>query len=538
MLTHAGTIQFKALAVALVVMILACCGLDPIQAKAATPTISYQTTTMSLSAVKAECEALSAGALALILGIIGFFALTYVVARNLSVPVQYPDGAGFFDKCYTLGRYVFDNASEALTNVIYSAKVFVENNPQLGTWGAISAFIATGVGSFFGAFSAWAGSFLNPSQRTTDFINKANGAPEITYEGSIGVIQSWDQYAYPEALSNILSQADIDYNYTAGSYSSGYTYNTNTYYAEYSFWRPLINVSSLGYVAVISSNSIDDDANKTVSVRIGKIVNGYINRLTDTEYNAAMKSYILRYWQANSKPQNNLWQLEPNVATLTQSNGVTRGFTIGNRAYNGSGYYPKGATSATNILNMLIYFGYAVAYTAAGVPISFDGQALSIDDPALSWQTDLPSIDDIPATIPRDTVLTPDDLAEYNIDIDRIADTLSTTNEKLDVIIRGLEAGSTLELLKELLGEVELTLTQAKAIEETTINQPPSGIIIPSVNDVWKYPRYMFGMLGSFVQFCGQCLQAVTIGEGGLSWIFYGAFVLIVCGGVIGKILL
>lgn len=90
-----NTIKYKMLAVALSVALVVCTVLHPVQARAASTDLDYIETTEDISTIKSELVALPAAALTIVLGIIGFIALTYVVARNVSVPIQYSEGASF-----------------------------------------------------------------------------------------------------------------------------------------------------------------------------------------------------------------------------------------------------------------------------------------------------------------------------------------------------------------------------------------------------------------------------------------------------------
>lgn len=536
-------IQYRMLAVALSVALVVCAVLHPTQARAASTDLDYIETTEDIGTIKAELVALPAAALAIVLGIIGFIALTYVVARNVSVPIEYSPGASFWDKCTELGQYCFDNATQALAPVFASVKQFVDDNPQLGTWGALGAFTALNVTKFFTAFSNWLSStFLGAGVTTTAAgLMETAKHTEVAWSeyGPLGVYEQYGEYPYYSAITSALVQYDhgaysgvINPAHIFGYYYQDYLYGTG-FRAYYQFYEFLPAVAGVTLIIVAGSNG-------SVSAGIYETVGTNLNHVALGNYCRVLRYY---YNSSNTRPGSapTYADVEPNrvannnLSVITgQYNIVLGSPVVGYTGEPGVLNSPSLRDPVSKFLSLAILAGMHIAYYNG---TSFQG-SIPIDSSDLNWITEVPTAQAPTYTIPRDTILNPPE--SIDVDLSRIAEGLGAISEEVDEIRDALEAGSTLKLLEYL-----WDLTSADTLTQEAVNTGGSPNIyptptypIPGLGNVWKYVTYMFSTLGGWITFVGNCLQAVTVGEGGLSWIFYGAFIFIICGGFIGKLLL
>lgn len=527
--------KYKLVAVALSVALVACFVLHPIQARAASTDLDYIETTDSIETIKADLVALPAAALTIILGIIGFIAITYVVARNVSVPIEYSAGATFWDKCYELGQYCFDNATQALAPVFASVKQFVDDNPQLGTWGALSAFTALNLTKFFTAFSVWLSStFVGDMTTTAAGLVETAKHTEVSwseYAPLSTLSEDYAEYPYYTAMTSTLASLGIDASQTFGCYYTHKDYR-EPYYSYYGCCQ--IMPAAAGYTMLIFPTD-NGDYTDSVSFRV-MTVSG-TNLVQGSASDHLIKYINVKYSYSSTRPgtEPSYADVEPNTAAIV-SEAYPVGGTLGrqNLGYNGINYTPTLRDPVSKILNLAIVAGMHVAILNR----SYSSGSIALDDADLDWITEVPTAADPPTTIPRDTILNPGE--SVDVDLAHISDTLGSISEQVDAIQDGLENGSTLELLKLLLSLTNAdTLTQTAVATGTnpTIDTTPT-YPIPGLDNVWKYVTYMFSTLGGWITFVGNCLQAVTVGDGGLSWIFYGAFIFIICGGFIGKLLL
>lgn len=352
--------------------------------------------------------------------------------------------------------------------------------------------------------------------------------------GPMSAYSDYTEYPYLTDMTAALTQYNVNMSQIFGFYYTSFAYSSG-YFCKYKFYE--FTPAATGYTLVIGYTSGDYGG---IAFRIKKVVGSNLVDLNSSDSDIIrMREYT--YYTGSSLPGTApaYSNVAPNVSSgnaLTAGTYVSSGSLSYPRAgYTGSTYVPSLRDPVSKVLSLAIIAGmHVVLYMADGSAYG----TIPLDSADLKWITEVPTAATPTYTVPRDTILNPGE--SIDVDLGRIADALGGITEQVDAIAAGLEAGSTLELLKLLLDLSNTdTLTQT-AVATTTdpIIDPTSTYPIPGLSNVWKYVTYMFSTLGGWITYCGNCLQAVTVGEGGLSWIFYGAFIFIICGGFIGKLLL
>lgn len=455
---------------------------QPIQAKADQPTLDYQTTTASLSEVKAMITGMEAAIIPIVFIVIGFLALTYCTLRNVNVPITYSSDTSFIDKCSELGHYCFDNATEALKPVLYSVYEFIASGQVVDPTRISSTlpFLISSVAQFFSAFSAWIGtSLINNVSDIGEGLLSAFTVNELPF------LNSYDYLAYFLAVYS--QYCSIPFSQTLGYF----TY-INIKHTSYYFGYNLLDISAIDAVVFHMVSSNDLEIGFYATDRSGNFL-----VKNNVSYKIIEFNYTSNYSGPNARPDKSTY----NDAVITSGSGNQLRFNLGNGE---RVYYPANFIPYLMSLGLTVYFGSSIANT------------LSISDVSIYQDVLTPWADQV--YTPTDDVI--------DADIDDIADKLG----------EGATIGSLAALIALLTQDKALTLGTA-ITDVQTINSA-GDYNFPSMDNIWKYPQYFFDMLHGWGTFVKGCLNAVTVGEGGLSWLFYGGFVLLICGGIIGKILL
>lgn len=187
-------------------------------------------------------------------------------------------------------------------------------------------------------------------------------------------------------------------------------------------------------------------------------------------------------------------------------------YSLGSNNFNASSIDIFNYLDSDNISTFLVHCGLPV-YFATSAPLTILRSDLT---PFVIPDVVNPAVDNV--YIPTDV---------WNIDI-------VGTWEQISRDISGLQTQT--EKIAAFVGDIPLTLTSAQAYAPTISDA--GNYVFPDMTNIWKYPQYFFDTLKGWGMFVGNCLKSVTVGDGGLSWIFYGGFVLLVCGGIVGKILM
>ena len=592
--------KYKFLAVALSVALVVCSVLHPMQARAASiddslPTVTYVETTQTPAQVKAYLDALVLPSLTLVLGIIGFIAITYCVCRNVDIGIDY-SGQSFFDKCQTVGQYMYqqlaaaaegavDQSKQALAVLFWSvmASVAVQNSPtpsddpepsptadpsptpEIGTWGSsMNKFNLLHLADFFGALSLYFNSSFMGDNATSD----AAGLLEtVAYEtpdpepanpsashSTFAFFKGMSKYSYPIEFSDFWSDLSMTFDFKdCISYMNWGQYtdlNGNRQnYASFRNFRIRFNDlpdSAYNYIAIIVmyySNYGDryalqlyhyyDSAIHRVNIPYSEYCTDVVNQVV----NGIIYKYPGSYHVWNSSPSSTISNYIELIADPTY---ITLPLT--------GSYETFGGYLDPNYL--LQYLSRHFANVGIKVLGSNQGPNTSLSNwNGVRWY--YPVEPYVPVTHNYDYVTYPTD--DIVVDIPNVQEVLDPESE-LDPVQAAqrervedqLEQGSTKGMQDLLLNQEPDSPAQVdSAYQSETVSGPdpdPSaplnGLNIPSLDNIWKYVRYTFNTLGSFITYCGQCLDAVTVGEGGLSWFYYGAFIMFICGGFISKLLL
>lgn len=581
-----NTIKYKMLAVALSVALVVCAVLHPVQARAAStdiPVVSFETDAPAPSVVKAELDALVLPSLTLVLGIIGFIALTYCVCRNVDIGIDY-SGQTFFEKCQTVGQYMYeqlskaaqgatDQAKESLSKVFYSVSKSVQrygggltptpsgepepsgepDTPRFGVWGRnMGKFQLIQLGEFWGALSLYFDSSFNGVDTTPEAeelleIVQSPAPVPVGNPGTFSYLENTSSYTYKNELIDYISQSDVAY------HSDGLPY-VNTVSVGGGSWR-------LTYHNYILAGLYLNDEQVPYTYVVPIFV-----------YNTSLNAYNL-YYYLTTEGSNRLTSLSPRYSDYnTISAGTTKyGFIFGNQPsgsnsvniapnstyYRNVHYYPAASGSmparfnTTGIYDGAQWVRYLLGLGVRAIGIISDAIPTTTDDSRITYYNP-PVNDGYVMTVNRDYVTRPKsdeatiDIANTQTVLDPEAEKSAEQEQQRQRIEDQLNQGSTQGMQEALLGldpnaETELS----PAVQDVGPSGPTpdptapnGGLIIPGLDNIWKYVRYTFNTLGGFISYCGQCLEAVTVGEGGLSWFFYGAFIMFVCGGFISKLLL
>lgn len=492
----------------------------PVSVKAASGDFDYQESTMSVADTKAYVVAgIDDVAIGVILVIIGFIVMTYCTLRNVNVPVSYSSSDSFIDKCKQIGQFAYDNMSPAITGLFKSARDFKDAHPEMNTVTAIASFTAINVVSMFRALSDWfASSFITErSEITENVLNMLAPATVIDTSTALGSLQGVCGYQWAYAPEFYTKCFNPYVSSTAPCLVWGYPQITSdtSFNLEYTVYLgPTLDTlrtwSSLGYIIIIfvfqEETSMKFEFTRAYATDGGyKISTMNTRSYEDDPCSVSANGYY--FWGSSSDVVNN---------------------NLGRFSYDGNLATDGYVSMLPQFLQTLINCGVAIGICNTinqqyGLSDNNSGRKSLYAPTDLTFIANVPSIpvESIDITGNEDTYAAPD---EAIWDINQIA---------RDVSANAL----TLEQLKELLKDGATTISLENAITDA-VTMPSGSYNVPSLDGVWKYPRYMFATLGSYITFLGTALRSVTIGEGGLSWLFYGAFVLLVCGGVIGKMLL
>lgn len=290
---------------------------------------------------------------------------------------------------------------------------------------------------------------------------------------------SFNQYSYVDSFKSVFNQySGFNYSNTAGIF----------YYAYYCFINGFQNLTSA-------------DAFVITPFGIG------IYQLSNGSLVKSSANFIL--YQFTYKGYNSVYNVAPNLSSYSAASyfNVVSSFDF-NTISSGRAY----GIDQDRFLQYLLMLNHSV-YTA---------EALLNTIPAGSFNPYLQQDILNPAV---DNVYVPTDV--WWLDIAATWESINANQAKL------LDQTAKIAAF---VGSIPLTLTAADAYAPT-INDA-GNYVFPDMTDIWKYPQYFFDTLKGWGSFVGNCLRSVTVGEGGLSWIFYGGFVLLVCGGIIGKILM
>lgn len=482
-------IFITSLSIILVTVLAFVCISKPLQARADSASMDYVETDMSTSEVKALFSGTAAFIPAAIM-IIGFIVMTYCVLRNIEVPLQFSDQTSFSDKLTQLGQYAIDNAGDSIKDFLYSVYTYCNDNGITSIWG-LSKFIGLQAGKFFGAITSWIGGSLiqNRSSVGDGLVQQFLNVLSFTYSYN---------YNFVSQFSSVFNaNSSIPYSSTFGTFFGNYWGHSSSG----SFYHGYSLTTSSPFILVFPQSS-------KVSL--------YFYTLDSTGLNIVPTNISYKYcdWQYATS---NMGNVAPSLSTYSTVSWVDRsgsGIVLGLNSSGNASYDPLDITQLINYLNELIASGIKVAQITAS-------PAASIPVSDLPWSNVAEDVLN-PAV---DNVYVPTDV--WNIDIvgtwEQIARDISATYDQT-------------ERIAAFVGDIPLTLTSAQAYAPT-INDA-GNYVFPDMTDIWKYPQYFFDTLKGWGSFVGNCLRAVTVGEGGLSWIFYGGFVLLVCGGIIGKILM
>lgn len=323
---------------------------QPIQAKADQPTLDYQTTTASLTEVKAMITGMEAAIIPIVFIIIGFLCLTYCTLRNIEVPLSYPSETSFIDKLTQLGEYCFDNATEALKPVLYSVYEFVASGQVVDVTRISSTlpFILINVSKFFTSFGTWIGSSIisDVSEVGLGLLNQ--------FVESLQLSQSYP-YSYSSSFEPVFDDYSIyKYDEVLGSYNGDYWGSSGSYFTGYYLQQIpqyLILYQSTNYIRIYGY-TLDQSGTMVVPANIG-------------------------YYSGSFKYSNNsTGNVAPSLSTYSDvsysyntAQYITLGtITSGNNSYNRVDYQ-----QLVNELNTLVSLGIALAQVteipASSIPV-------------------------------------------------------------------------------------------------------------------------------------------------------------------------
>lgn len=478
----------------LVTVLAFVCISTPLQARADSASMDYVETDMSTSEVTALFSGTAAFIPAAIM-IIGFIVMTYCVLRNIEVPLQFSDQTSFSDKLNQLGQYAIDNASDSIKDFLYSVYTYCNDNGITSIWG-LSKFIGLQAGKFFGAFTSWIGGSLinNPSDIGQGLINSFLDVAYLTLD-----------YVNSGVSSVFNQSSSIAYHstYSLSVYQTGTSYG-QTFYKYYSLGiAPAQGVNYSNYVGVLTNNGfyICTVSNGSLVVSNDNLLSSYGSWYYAIGYDLNPSPNLGSYSSVSWSFRNLGYSYQDQKLTLSPTYFYIES---GNRWL-----------SNVDLLSFVSSLGLAALYSFDGVTGTETGFSLN-DLHGVSLDILNPAVDNV--YVPTDV---------WNIDIvgtwEQIARDISATYDQT-------------ERIAAFVGDIPLTLTSAQAYAPT-INDA-GNYVFPDMTDIWKYPQYFFDTLKGWGLFVGNCISSVTVGEGGLSWIFFGGFVLLVCGGIIGKILM
>ena len=450
---------------------------QPIYAKANSDSLDYVTTTMSSQ----EVAALFTGAEAFLpaaIVIIGFIVLMYCTLRNIDTPIDFNGQQSFIDKCQSLGQFMIDNISDDVKDFFYSVYIYAQNN-NLTSISGITAFVMLHAQQFFGSIARWIGGSLlyGISSNGAALLNQFVSNPLLTY----------NSYDYVSDFSSLFDS------YSGYSYSDHFGYFSGWRSGSYQFvnnWGSFLSTT----VILLSPNGI------------GK-------------YEKSGDSFILssNHFQVYYFNYNDSYYADaPNLRSY--SHAVTYGAFSRLSFSQGQGFSID-RDLVSFILSKLPCNVYFVSSLDTSISIS-DAQPFIISNP--------------------DDLLNPASDNVYSPSLDQVdIDIFGTYADIASAAAAAAASGAVVTALDKIQAYVgDIGLTLESAIPQDVVVDNAGNYHFPNLDGIWKYPRYFFDTLKGWGAFVGGCLNAVTVGEGGLSWLFYGGFIILVCGGVVGKIIL
>ena len=406
--------------------------------------------------------------------IIGFIVLTYCTLRNVQVPVSYSSQASFLDKCTQLGQYVVDNITDPIKDFLYSVYTYAQDNNLTSITG-IAAFTAVHIGQFFHAIGLW----INGS-----LINNVSSIGQ-------GLLSNFSTTFFANLMSEMTAstQTFLDHSDIVPTFLFDYHQGSND--VVYGLLRDSTFSLSNSYLVAFNNGfqlyTLEND-NFFISIANLILISTGCNY-----YSPSVVSYTSGYNSSTTR-----YRLYPSGVFVFNS------------------YYCR--YGLTDLMSFILSLGITNIHY--------------IDD-TISSSSSIPSSISLSDTSVYRTVVT----SPWSDQIYQPSDDeLEIDPDGIGEVLGGAVAGLTLGELINLLTQGK-TLTLDSALESQKI-VGGGDYVFPSMDGIWKYPQYFYDMLKGWGSFVGGCLSAVTVGDGGLSWIFYGGFVLLICGGIIGKILL
>lgn len=420
---------------------------------------------------------------------IGLVIYTYCIFRHVDLPLSFSSSDSFTDKLESLGQYAIDNATDAIGGFLYSVYSFFEDSTITSF---SSVFKLSNVSKFWASIGAWIGGSM-----VSNISSIGHGIIDNFYNGLI--LNTLYSYDYASDFISVFNS------YSGYSYSStlGYFYVDTSSSSPYKTFYNFFDFSSTVfpdnfYILVYSVNS---------SIRL------YFCSFDGTNFlNNVSLSYLYCSFQYGRSGSSSLgFNLSPNLSSYSASSFASRtsssivlGLGTGSASYYGF--------VNSDIANFLL----TLPNVGIGVISSPMSGTLSLSDVSVVESIDLNLLSDTVVTTEDDSII---------LDVPALTEDLTSS-----VPIAWQD------YIDSLVGDQTITLVNA--IDASAVTNFNGSYNIPSLDNVWKYPKYLFDTLGSWLTFVGKCAQAVTVGDGGLSWLYYGGFIFLICGGIVGKILL
>lgn len=409
------------------------------------------------------------------LWILGFITLCVVTARNVDLNLNLTTTSSFQDKLTAYGNYACSHLWSSVKDIAYGI-ISWQNANNCYSWSALTHVGFSNLLSLVKSVSIGAGDFVYSPSETAQGLIDMSGVPGTSLP---------QPFTTDKADFDILctSAYGTVYNNVLAFFNTGTVFNFN-YFTNIDFSR---------FDSIILFNNCN-------SALFCNLVN---NTLVRTSTSFDIVQAVGRYsWSTPS------WSTLNAVSSQT---GVSITFNPSSRSY----------YSNVDIYGIVSYFssyGINVYYTSREY---LEGSSWIYGTNGISAV-----VGSVPAVVNSDSnYLVFPSAEDITVDLttvpDRLADLTdtSTVNQRVEALTN-ISADS---------------ISSATDSSIGNINTPTYDF--PSLGDVWKYPRYLFNLTRPFLLLCKDSLDAVTVGQGGLSWLFFGAFVMAVCGGVIGKFL-
>lgn len=460
---------------ALLLVVLLTMPFSALSAKASTSSISEVDYSGSYSDFQTLVSGNPSLDLDLFLYTIGFIVSLTLISRN--VKIDLPSGSGYLAKLKAYGEYGCNQLWSSVKNFAYGVYQYCNNN-NIYSWTDLSThFTITGLAPLLLKISYTIGDLVYSPSSVGEAAITVGGVAGSSATNPMNFSIRTPSAAYDAALSNVGvipgSFIGTNYNSQHGIYEGYCNYN-------------ITNLTSNSYLVIQTY----------VSFGSTYYVGALFDRSGDlfTRYNAQGTKLYTSYVGSFSS------------STVSLSNSSYFLF----QAQLSRISVPDLNAFYTYILSLGIKGIYFVNSTAASFGLS---DLIEVVGPTES----------VDATVPLDGnfITTP---TSETIEMD-----LSTP-----VYDPTADAATNVSAIT---GESIGTLTIDSAIEATGTFPSAPTYNLPSLDPIWKYPRYLFSTARDFFVFCKECLDCATVGEGGLSWIFYGGFVFMLCGGVLSKFL-